>query len=133
MSDVEFSTRLRRADRWSKVVALLVAMGLFVGTLWLTDAPQFSSITAAFAGIGTRFLIPYRVSLSIPAEDRTAIEEDPSAGNFHHGAVGGALLFGSLATVALMVLVLDSTPSLVMGGVLTAMAYVLLDELLPRG
>jgi hypothetical protein len=133
MSDVEFSAQLRRADRWSKVAALLVAMGLFVGTLWLTNAPQFSSITAAFAGIGTRFLIPYRVNLMIRAEDRTSIEEDPSAGNFHHGAVGGALVSGSLATVALMLFVLNSTPSLVMGGVLTAMAYVILDELLPRG
>jgi hypothetical protein len=132
MSDVEFSARLQKADRWSRVVALLVAMVVFAGGLWLTAAPQFSSITAAFAGIGTRFFIPYRVSLSIPADERTSIEADPTAGNFHHGAVGGALMVGSLATVGLMIAALDSTPSLVIGGVLTAMAYVALDELLPR-
>ncbi|ERH09424.1 MAG: hypothetical protein J07HX64_01178 [halophilic archaeon J07HX64] len=133
MSDVEFSGRMARADRWSKVLALLVAMGVFLGSNWLLDAPQFSSITAAFAGIGARFLIPYRVSLSIPPDQRTSIEEHPMAGSFHHGAVGGALSVGSLVTTGLAAAVLDSTPSLVMGALFTAMAYIALEELLPRG
>jgi hypothetical protein len=133
MSDVQFSTRVRKADRWSKAIALFVAMGVFAGSIWLTSAPQFSSITAAFAGIGVRFFIPYRVSMSIPAEERESIEDHPMAGSFHHGAVGGALVVGSLATVAIMVIALGSTPSLAIGAVLTGMSYVLLDELLPRG
>jgi hypothetical protein len=133
MSDVEFSGRMARADRWSKLLALVVAMGVFLASNWLVTDPQFSSITAAFAGIGARFLIPYHVSLSIPPEERTSIEEHPMAGGFHHGAVGGALSVGSLVTTGLAAAVLDTTPSLVMGGLFTAMAYVALEELLPRG
>ncbi len=132
MSDVEFSARLRRADRWSKVLALVVAMGFFVGSTRLVADPQFSSITAAFAGIGVRFLVPYQVSLSIPPDERTAIEEDPTAGEFHHGAVGGALVAGSLVTTGLLAFVLESTPSLVVGGLLTVLCYLVLAELLPR-
>jgi hypothetical protein len=133
MADTEFSDRVKWADQWSRVAALLVAMAVFLGTMWLTDDVQFSSIVAAFTGIGTRFFIPYRVSLSVPADERKSIEDHPATGSFHHGAVGGALVLGSLATVALMLFVLSSTPSLVMGTVLTGLAYVALEELLPRG
>lgn len=133
MTDTEFSERVKWADQWSRVAALLVAMGMFVGSMWLTDQVQFSSIVAAFTGIGVRFFIPYRVSLSIPADERRSIEDHPASGSFHHGAVGAALVVGSLATVAMMVFVLSSTPSLVMGTVVTVLAYVALEELLPRG
>lgn len=133
MSDVQFSQRVRKADRWSKVVALFVAMGVFIGSLWATEAPQLSSITAAFAGIGTRFVIPYRVSLSVPAEQRQSIEDHPTTGNFHHGAVGGALVVGSLGTVVIMAAGLSSTASLGLGAVLTGLSYVILEEALPRG
>jgi len=132
MSDTDVSARIQTADRWSKVVALLVAMATFVGSLWLTGAPQMSSITAAFTGVGTRFVIPYRVSLSIPAEQRRPISAYPTTGNFHHGAVGGGLVVGSLATVGLVTVGFTSTSSLGLGAVCTGLVYVLLEETLPR-
>jgi len=133
MSDVQFSGRMRKADRWSKFIALLVAMGVFVASLWLTEAPQLSSITAAGAGIGARFVIPYWVSHSIPAEERTSIEEHPGTGNYHHGAVGGALLLGSLATTGILVATGETTTTLWLGFTMTGFLYVILTEVLPRG
>lgn len=132
MSDADVSARIRKADRWSKVVALLVAMGVFVGSLWLTDAPQVSSITAAFTGVGTRFFIPYQVSLSIPAEERRPLSAHPTTGDFHHGAVGGGLVVGSLTTVGLLTAGLTSTASLGLGAVATGLTYLLLETTLPR-
>lgn len=133
MSDVQFSARMRKADRRSKVIALFVAMGVFVGSIWLTGAPQMSSITAAGAGIGARFVIPYRVSLTVPEKERTPIEEHPGTGNYHHGAVGAALLLGSLLTVGALVTSEDTFVSLWVGFLATGLLYLLFSELLPRG
>jgi len=133
MSEVQFSPRVRKADRWSKVIALLIAMGVFAGSLWLTDEPQLSSITAAGVGIGARFYIPYWASLSVPADERVSIEEHPGAGNFHHGAAGVALMVGSLGTVGLMLLEQNTTVALLLGLPATGALYFLLTELLPRG
>lgn len=133
MTKTEFSDRVKWADQWSRVAALVVAMAVFVGSMWLTDEVQFSSIVAAFAGIGTRFFAPYRVSMSVPADERTSIEEHPATGNFHHGAVGGALVVGSLATLPIIAFVVSTTPSLAAGAIITGLSYVVLKQLLPRG
>lgn len=123
---------MRKADRWSKVIALFVAMGVFVGSVWLTEAPQLSSITAAGAGIGARFLIPYRVSFSVPEEERASIEEHPGTGNFHHGAVGAALLVGSLVTVGILVYTGNTTVTLWLGFMTMGFLFLLFSQLLPR-
>lgn len=133
MSDVQFSARMRKADRRSKVIALFVAMGVFVGSIWLTGAPQMSSITAAGAGIGARFVIPYRVSLTVPEKERTSIEEHPGTGNYHHGAVGAALLVGSLLTVGVLAYGESTTTSLWLGFFSTGLLFLFFSEALPRG
>lgn len=133
MSDVQFSARMRKADRWSKVIALFVAMGVFTGCLWLTDAPQLSSITAAGAGIGARFLVPYRVSLSVPEQKRVSIEQHHGTGNYHHGAAGAALLLGSLLTVGVLATGGSTTTSLWLGFLSTGLLFLFFSETLPRG
>lgn len=133
MSDVQFSERVRKADRWSKFIALLVAIGVFLGSVWLTEAPQLSSISAAGAGIGARFFIPYWVSQSMPAEERTSIEEHPGTGNFHHGALGVALLLGSFVLIGVLASTEETNTSLWLGFTATGLGYVVIAELLPRG
>lgn len=133
LSDATYSERVRDADRWSKVVALLVAMVVFAVGYLLTGETLASSNTAAFAGIGTRFIIPYYFSQTVPEEERVPIEEHPGTGNFHHGAVGGALLIGPLVATVVMIAGLDSTLSLVVGGVAGGVVYFPLKNTLPRG
>lgn len=132
MSEAQFSDRVRKADRWSKVVALLVAMVAFTVSLWLTEAAHLSSIVAAAAGIGTRFFIPYQVNLSEPVDERVSIKEHPATGNFHHGAVGVALVVGAAVTTAVMVVEMDSSMALWLGGAVTGLLFILLTSLMPR-
>lgn len=133
MTEVQFSKRVRRADKWSKVVGLFVAMAVFGVSFWLTDASHLSSITAAGAGIGVRFFIPYQTSISIPEAERTSIKEHPGTGNFHHGAVGAALVFGSLITTGIMVVEQNASLALWVGLVATVFLFILFAEALPRG
>jgi hypothetical protein len=101
MADEQVDESLQRADKWSKIIALFFAMGVFGGASLVVDNVNFNAAVAAFAGIGVRIYIPYHASLSsgtgVPSQ---AIE---ATGNYHHGAVGGALVIGSLAALAAMV------------------------------
>jgi len=133
MSEVEFPQRVQKANQWSKVVALFVAMGLFTASVLLTDEIQASSITAATAGIGARFLIPYQISQMVPEDKRIPIEEHPAAGNFHHGAVGVGLLVGAVVTTVAMAFFFESTFSLAIGGVAAGLVYFPAKEVMPRG
>lgn len=133
MSDVQLSERMVQADRLSKVIALVVAMVVFAGSLWLTDAQYVSSIAAAGAGIGSRFLIPYCVSLTVPEGEGVSIEEHPGTGNYHHGAVGAALLLGSIVTVGILLQTGNTNLTLGLGLVAMGFLFVISSEFLPRG
>lgn len=132
MQEEQFSDRVLKADQWSRAAAVGVAVIAFFGSLQLTGEIQFSSITAAAAGIGARFLIPYQVSMSIPAEDRVPLEEHPSTGNFHHGAVGAALLLGAPVTVAVMYMHPVFLTAIGVGALVSVVAFSVLSQLLPR-
>lgn len=131
MSDIQFSEQLQKADQWSKALALFVAMGVFSVGLVTTENTQMNTVAAAVAGIGTRFVIPYKVSLSIPAEERVSISDHPAAGNYNHGAAGGALLVGSLVMVVLMAVRPDSVVALLAGGGSIVVTYIVLKSVLP--
>lgn len=133
ISDATYSKRVRRADQVSKTVALFVAMAVFGVGYFLSNEVQASSITAAVAGIGARFIIPYQISQTVPDEERVPIEDHPGTGNFHHGAVGGALLVGPVVGTVALIAGVDSTLSLVIGGVAGGLVYFPLKDVLPRG
>jgi hypothetical protein len=133
MSDVQLSDRMIRADRLSKVLALVVAMVFFVGSLWLTEAQYISSIAAAGVGIGARFLLPYGVSLTVPEGEGVSIEDHPGTGNYHHGAVGAALLLGSLVMVGVLAETGETNLTLALGLIAMGFLFVIFSELLPRG
>jgi hypothetical protein len=100
MADEQVDESLQRADKWSKTIALFAAMGVFGGATLLTDNVNFNAAVAAFAAIGVRLYIPYHASISADADNPSQAME--ATGNYHHGAVGGALVIGSLAALAAM-------------------------------
>ncbi len=101
MSDEQPDRSMVRADRWSRVIALFAAIGLFLLSGQLIEDLQFGMITAAFIGIGVRFYIPYHASITIAQKDEP-IHEYEGAGNYHHGAAGVGLIVFSLVALLVM-------------------------------
>ena len=131
MSDVQFSKQVRRADRLSKTMALIAAIAVFGFGWFTTNDINLSSIAAAGVGIGVRFVVPYRASMSLPEEERESIRDHPAAGDYNHGAVGGALIVGSGITVPLMDVLEDSGLALMIGGAVIVVTYAFLWWRLP--
>jgi len=132
MSDVQFSQRVRKANKWSKVIALFAALGMLGGAVWATGDIQMSSIVAAAMGIGVRFFIPYQASMSVPADERVGLESHPATGNYHLGAAGGGLVVASLVTVGQMAVQGYGLLTLWAGGGALVISFFVLSELLPE-
>jgi Kef-type K+ transport system membrane component KefB len=131
MAEQNVDESVVRADRWSRTLALLFAAGLFLVASWLTDDPQFNMIVAAFAGVGLRIYVPYHASIRVADPDHKPIQAYEGTGNYHQGAVGGALVVASLFALAVMVLEPDSTRALAAGGGAGLVSFLLLYQLLP--
>lgn len=99
MAEQGFHESVVKADKWSKPIALVVAIAVFLLANRLTADVQFASIVAATAGIGARFYVPYHASVRVPESERVPLHEHPVTGNYHHGAAGLALLIASFATL----------------------------------
>lgn len=123
---------MERADQWSKWIAMAVTFGFFFATVVLTSSVEFGAVVAAALGIGVRFVIPYWVTLSRPADEREPLVADQQSPQFHHGAAGGALILSSIAAAVVTVVSGDSTPGLVAGGVGLAVSYVAFSRAFPR-
>ncbi|WP_418279854.1 hypothetical protein [Halorubrum sp. DTA98] len=104
MTGSEFHDSVVTADKWSKVIALFVAIGVFLVARELTGDVQFGSIVAATAGIGTRLYIPHHVSVRLPESDRLSLQDHPVTGNYHHGAAGLALVAASVVALGAFLL-----------------------------
>lgn len=131
MADGEIGESVVRVDRLSKVAALLFAAVVFVAASGLTSDGQFSMIIAAFAGIGLRLYIPYHASISDAVPAMESLQTYEATGNYHHGAVGIALVVATVVAVGVMVLKLESTPALGVGGVTGALCFPVLRRILP--
>jgi len=133
MTEPEFDESVVKADKRSKVVALLVAIAAFLLVRELVVDVQFASIVAATAGIGTRLYIPYHASVRIPEADRTSISEHPTAGAYHHGAAGLGAVLLSVVAVAAFVFTQDLVTSVGVGIIAGVVSYVILSSALPSG
>ncbi|MCL9814000.1 hypothetical protein [Natranaeroarchaeum aerophilus] len=132
MSEYKFSNRVKIADKWSWVVSTLVTVVFFTASLLLTMHAEFSAIVAAGVGISIQFLLPYYVSMAVPADERQSLADHPTADDFHHGAVGGALLLGSLGGFVTMLVTTDLNISLLTGCFLAVIGFMPLRGMLPR-
>jgi putative flippase GtrA len=131
MVEQQVDESVLRADRRSKIIALLFAAGLFLTASWLTADPQFNMIVAAFAGIGLRIYIPYHASIRVSDPDHEPIQAYEGTGNYHQGAAGGALVVASLVALVAMVVELSSMPALAAGGAVGVITFLLLRKILP--
>jgi len=128
----EVDQSVRRTDRWSKVIALFAALGTYlVATLLVVDF-YFAMIVAAFAGIGARIYVPYHARRSVTDAEGTDIAEYAAAGEYHYGAVGGALIIGPLFAILIRVLEPSSNVALAVGAGATVVAFVALQFALPK-
>ena len=105
MAEQGFHESVVKADKWSKPIALVVAIAVFLLANRLTAAVQFSSIIAAAVGIGTRFYVPYHASVRVPEPDRIPLHEHPVTGSYHHGAAGLSLVVASFVALGVFLLV----------------------------
>jgi hypothetical protein len=133
MSEQQFHDSVVRADKWSRILALVAAIAVFLLARELVGDVQFASIVAATAGIGTRLYIPYHASVRVPEADRTALHDHPVAGNYHHGGAGLALVAASVVALGVFVLGHGIVIAVGVGGMSGSGAYVVLASALPAG
>ncbi|SMO52217.1 hypothetical protein [Halorubrum cibi] len=131
MSEGSFHESVVAADRWSKVLALVVAIGVFLAVRELVGDVQFSSIVAATAGIGARLYVPYHASVRVPEPERRPLSEHPTAGNYHHGAAGLALIATSVVAVGVFEFGHGVVTAVGVGVICGSGAYLLCASALP--
>lgn len=131
MSD-EVDESVRKADRWSRVIGLFVALGVYFGALHLTADVQLSMIAAAVTAIGARIYIPYHASMRISGGKGTDLAELPLTGGYHYGAVGLALVVGPLVMIAVRVFEADSVITLGAGGLTALLTFLVVRAVLPH-
>ena len=92
---------LHTVDDRSKVAAVLATLIAFgAGMLTIGDI-EFVSIPAAAVGVGVRFASVWWGARAFVEGDSATVAEQPTAGSYHHGAIGIALAAaGGLALTA---------------------------------
>lgn len=143
MSNQQVEDALLKADRWSKVIALFFAMGMFGLATILTEDFHISAAIAAFSAVGVRIYVPYHVSVFGEDSDGISSQSYELTGNYHHGAAGIALVVASFAALAVLVVgpsvheaLATGTTSAVYGALgvgigVGAVLFVLLRQVLP--
>lgn len=131
MSDQEFDESVVNADRWSKVIALFVAIGVYLLSISLIADRQFSGIIAAFVAIGVRLYIPYHASMLVPKSERVSLSSHSATGNYHHGAAGAGLVFGSLCALGVWTVRPEFFPAVGTGVIVLIATYLVLTTVLP--
>lgn len=131
MTEQQFDESVVTADRWSKVIALGVAVAVFLLARQVSGDVQFGSIVAAIAAIGARLYIPYHASMNVPASERTSLSAHPNTGNYHHGAAGLALVGASIVALVAFVVVHSFLTAVGVGVVCGILCYLTFKSLLP--
>ena len=83
---------LHTVDDRSKVVAVLTTVAAFGAGMFTVGDIEFVSIAAAAIGIGARFGSVWWGARIFVDRDSAAVADQPTAGRYHHGAVGVALV-----------------------------------------
>jgi len=131
MSEPQIHESVIKADRWAKIIALVAAIAFFLFADALTEESLFAMVTAAFAAIGVRFLIPYYASARVEDPDAGGIHDHPATGDYHHGAIAVALLLGATVMTGVKALDFHSWIAFIVGGLCIAGAYLVFREKLP--
>ena len=132
MAEQQVDDSLLKIDRWSKIAALLAAMVMYVAGILLIGNYSFAAIVAAFAGIGVRIYIPYHASRRASDTSGSDLEELALTGNYHHGAVGIALVVGPVATLIIRLIQPDNNIAYAAGAFFTVLTFTVLRFALPK-
>ena len=132
MSTESADTGLRRINNRSKAAAVLATLAAFGAGLWSVGEIQFVSIAAIAVGIGVRFGSLWVGTRLLETTNSSALAEQPTAGGYHHGAIGFSLVIAGV--VALAARFFGGDTSLVAGGAVAVVVvgYVALSALLPE-
>lgn len=123
---------LHTVDNRSKVVAVLSTAAAFGAGMLAVGDIEFVSIAAAAVGVGVRFGSVWWGARVFVDRDAASVTEQPTAGSFHHGALGVALAAaGGLALVARAFGGASSTVAAAAVAVAVA-AFLALSALLPE-
>ena len=129
-SDTAVET-LHAVDDRSKVVAVLSTAAAFgAGMLTIGDI-EFVSIGAAAFGIGVRFASVWWGVRAFVDDDAVTIADQPTAGSFHHGAVGVALAAAGAAALAARALGGEVVPVAATATGIGVVGFLALSVLLP--
>ena len=90
MSNDPAAKTLQTVDDRSKVVAVLTTLAAFGAGMLTIGEIEFVSIAAAAFGIGVRFASVWW-GVRVFVDDAVTIADQPTAGSFHHGAIGVSL------------------------------------------
>jgi len=122
---------LHTVDDRSKVVAVVTTLIAFGAGMVTIGDIEFVSVAAAAFGIGVRFATVWGGARVFVEGGSAAIAEQPTAGSYHHGAIGIAL--AAAGGVALIARSLGVEASAVGAGaaVLAVVAFLGLSALLP--
>lgn len=132
MSDEQIDESVLKADRYSRILAIFVALGVYLVASVLVGEVQFSMIVAAFVAIGGRIYIPYYASKRVSDSSGESVGTRSLPGSYHYGAVSGALVVGPLATIPIAMALEDTTVALGAGIALTVLIFVVLRAVLPE-
>ncbi|PSP42592.1 hypothetical protein BRC66_00875 [Halobacteriales archaeon QH_2_66_30] len=132
MAEQQVDDSLLKIDRWSKVAAIFVALGMYVAGIVLTGDYSFAAIIAAFVGIGVRIYAPYYASRRASDSAGSDLEDIASTGNYHHGAVGIALVVGPIVTLVIGLIEPDNNIAYAAGAFFTVLTFTVLRVALPK-
>ena len=123
---------LHTVDDRSKVVAVLSTAAAFGAGMFTIGDIEFVSIAAAAVGVGTRFGSVWWGARAFVDRDAATVSEQPTAGSFHHGALGIALAAGGGLALAARYLGGPASTIAVAAVVVAAVAFLALSALLPE-
>jgi hypothetical protein len=132
MAEQQVDDSLLKIDRWSKVAAIFVALGMYVAGIVLTGDYSFAAIIAAFVGIGVRIYAPYYASRRASDSAGSDLEDIALTGNYHHGAVGIALVVGPIVTLVIGLIEPDNNIAYAAGAFFTVLTFTVLRVALPK-
>jgi len=132
MAEQQVDESLLKVDRWSKIAALFVALVTYAAGIVRIGDYTFSAIVAAFTGVGVRMYIPYHASRTASDTPGSNLEELEITGDYHHGAMGAALVAGPLAALAVAMVEPNKTVAYAAGGGFAVLTFLAVRFTLPK-
>ena len=128
----ELEDGLPEGDRLGPTLAIFAAVAMYIAGTLAAGSFLFGLLAAAAVGTGVRLYMMYHVNRKASDSRGSSLEEFQVTGNYHYGAVGGALVIGPLFTTVLALLEPDLRLAVAVGGLSAFLTYALIQFALPK-